>query len=81
MFANCTHVIVYLLKAWKVTVVWIECHNAVLFSSIFINLWQTLSISFLLEMVITKDHKLSLSAILYVLSFYLTVAYHSNLMF
>ena len=29
MFANCTHVIVSLLKAWKVTVVWIECNDTV----------------------------------------------------
>ena len=29
-FGNCTHVMVSLLKAWKVTVVWIECHDAVL---------------------------------------------------
>ena len=28
-FANCTHIIVSLLKAWKVTVVWIECDDAV----------------------------------------------------
>ena len=28
-FANCTHVIVSLLKAWKVPVVWIECNDAV----------------------------------------------------
>ena len=27
---NCTHVIVSLLKAWKVTVVWIECHDRLL---------------------------------------------------
>ena len=27
--ANCTHVIVSLLKAWKVTVVWIGCDDAV----------------------------------------------------
>ena len=27
-FANCTHAIVSLLKAWKVTVVWIECDDA-----------------------------------------------------
>ena len=28
-FANCTHVIVSLLKAWNVTVVWIVCDDAV----------------------------------------------------
>ena len=28
MFANCTHIIVSLLKAWKVTVVGIECDGA-----------------------------------------------------
>ena len=28
-FANCTHAIVSLLKAWKVTVVWIEFDDAV----------------------------------------------------
>ena len=27
-FANCTHV---LLEAWKVTVVWIECDDAIFF--------------------------------------------------
>ena len=30
MFANCTHIIVSLLKAWKVTVVGIERDNAIL---------------------------------------------------
>ena len=28
MFANCTHVIVSLLKAWNMTVVWIVCGDA-----------------------------------------------------
>ena len=28
-----THVIVNLLKAWKVTVVWIECHDDVFFNT------------------------------------------------
>ena len=41
--------------------------------------WQTLSISFLLEMVIAKDHYHS--TIFYILSFNLTVAYRLNLMF
>ena len=28
MFVNCTHIIVSLLKAWKVTMVGIECDDA-----------------------------------------------------
>ena len=85
-FADCTHVIVSLLKTWKVTVVWIECHDAVFLMPLqegthhkllaqeknlnsaskvaysqvsLLTLcyhWQTLSISFLLEMAIAKDH-------------------------
>ena len=31
MFANCTHIMVSPLKAWKVTVVGIECDDAVFY--------------------------------------------------
>ena len=34
MFANCTHIIVSILKAWKVTVVGIQCDGAAFFNAI-----------------------------------------------
>ena len=30
IFVNCTHIIVSILKAWKVTVVWIECDDVII---------------------------------------------------
>ena len=50
-------------------------------SSIFVNFMLSLVNSWYLVFIRAKDHYLSLSVILYILSFNLTVAYRANLMF
>ena len=40
MFANCTHIIVSLLKAWKVTLVGIECDECCLLTSFQVKIYM-----------------------------------------